>query len=434
MQKDKGLVEYLNKVSIETLSKYSMTLLIIWILSPFYSMVFNILDINIHTMYNFWMMVLEVTGALGLSNGLLYLYKLDKNKYEVTKLPIIFISIFFVLAFVSTLLSESKWMALSGYDTARSTFPVYCYYAGMALNGLVTSLDKKRLNTVIEVFVAVSTVLSVISLMNNSLTDLLCVNEQTNCPAYTSVFFNTNHYAYYLLIVILTCAFLYVFESDLKNRIVVLLIYSINIVLLILNNTMGSYLAVLLTLVFVAMWSFVSEALSVKRTLAVVVIFLLISILSNFYKPIVLNNFISLFGDLGIVVKLFGDNAGEYIEESNSVGSYRGALWKEAIILIRNKPLIGYGPQNNGLDRHNLYLQIAVYLGLPALICYLSFLISSFRELCVNRFYLSPYVKATAFIVIGYLISSFFGVNVFYTEPYFYIVLGICLSEIIVNR
>ena len=421
-------------ISNKNLCKYAMVLIVFWILSPLYIMVFNFFKIDVHTMYDFWSYVLTFTGGFGLIVGGLYLYNAfykstapDKLKISI---PLILVLAFIIWALASTINSESKWLALTGYDTARATFPVFCFYAGMMFNGLTLASDSKRLKRVVHIFLLVATILAILALMNNHITEMLCENEMTDCPAYTSVFFNTNHYAYYILISILICAYTFLYSKNNFEKVIAsgLLILFVN--LLVLNDTMGSYLAALLTLIFTIVWSFINHETDKKGPFELLLLFLVATLITCFYTDNVLRNFVSMFSDFSFLSKyLLGDES--LLLEASAAGSGRGELWLQGIDIIKQHPILGVGPQNIGIDVHNLFIQIAMYIGIPGLLIYIAFLISGVLRLIHNRKGISLIVKASAFIVVGYLISSFFGVVVFYTEPYFYIVLGVCLSGIL---
>ena len=112
---------------------------------------------------------------------------------------------------------------------------------------------------------------------------------------------------------------------------------------------------------------------------------------------------------------------------------------KNALENIKLSPFWGYGLENVGkivIDEtsplnhpHNVFLQIALFTGIPGLLIYFSTYVVGVIRLLQNRKQLSKHVEAVAFVVVGYLISLFFGVPKFYTSPYFIVVLGVCMTE-----
>lgn len=136
-------------------------------------------------------------------------------------------------------------------------------------------------------------------------------------------------------------------------------------------------------------------------------------------------------------------------ENYKSAGSQRIYIWEKALGIIPYKPVFGSGPDtfdlevkrvygyyiyDGGIDRtavgsivtraHNEYLQIAAALGIPALICYILFLISifykAFKGLKFNKL-LIPLVCAVA----GYLVQAFFNNSVIGVASLFWIFIGV---------
>lgn len=115
-------------------------------------------------------------------------------------------------------------------------------------------------------------------------------------------------------------------------------------------------------------------------------------------------------------------------------GSYRLYIWKNCLKLIRIFWAFGIGPDhliyaklmlpnNTVADKaHNIYLEIAVTMGIFALISYLAFL----------SFFLRKWKSETGFVlfvmILVYLIQGFFNIDVVMIMPLFWIILGISLS------
>lgn len=136
-----------------------------------------------------------------------------------------------------------------------------------------------------------------------------------------------------------------------------------------------------------------------------------------------------------------------------SAGSQRIYIWEKALGIIPYKPLLGSGPDtfdlqvkkvygyfiyDGGIDRstagaivtkaHNEYLQIAVTLGIPALICYIFFLFNVFRQgfisLRFNKLLIPLLCSITA-----YMIQAFFNNSVIGVAPLIWIFMGITCSR-----
>jgi len=129
-------------------------------------------------------------------------------------------------------------------------------------------------------------------------------------------------------------------------------------------------------------------------------------------------------------------------------GSARVVIWRQSLNVIPDNPLLGTGPatfhlalgeqfQNESVERfgvffdsaHNTYLQIAVTLGIPALIAYLTFLGSLFWS-TLKRAFDRPILLAFAAGSVAYLIQSFFQIDILIDRPILWVCLGIMAGEI----
>ena len=115
-------------------------------------------------------------------------------------------------------------------------------------------------------------------------------------------------------------------------------------------------------------------------------------------------------------------------------GTSRIGLWKQAFRFMKDRPVFGYGP--DGLwslyyekgfssDRpHNEFIQIAAEHGVPACLFYILGLITLMIHKIKNLKNESEYTIICGAIVFAYLISSMFGVMMFYTAVFYYTFLG----------
>lgn len=139
---------------------------------------------------------------------------------------------------------------------------------------------------------------------------------------------------------------------------------------------------------------------------------------------------------------------------NKKMGSGRIQIWNITIDLIKKYPIIGVGTDNlkdaladnvtyqyleyvkrtkTVVDKaHNEYLQIAVTLGIPALIIYLVFV---FRILHLKYKYI--FDNLPLFIVylsiLCYLVQAFFNISTIGVAPFFWFALGLIDNKIINN-
>lgn len=422
-----NLVESTKK---EHLTKISAVAIIVWIFAPILITLCNLFNLDGFVTYKIWQTVMYLVGGCGLLVGCTYLYQiLDNSKQPMNKklfalLPFLALLAFGVWCFIAALAAKRTLVAIFGYSFICDCFITYVNYAGFILLGLVLSRDKKKAKLLANIFIIVSVVLALITLMDNGVSVRLCENRYTNCFHYESVFYNTNHYAYYLLINILLSGYMFIFAKDIKLKLAYIASNIIFIITLILNDTMGAYLAVLIVLIFAFIWSFINKEDKKKELIILLVVFILVSGIMCIFTDSIINNFVNMFADANTML----DNIDADDVEADSVGSGRGALWRLYWDVMKKYPILGVGSENIGASAHNMFLQIGAYNGFVGLALYLSVFVIGAIRLIQKRKELTNAQKTTAFIVVGYLISGFFGVTMFYTAPYFYIAVGICFS------
>lgn len=122
------------------------------------------------------------------------------------------------------------------------------------------------------------------------------------------------------------------------------------------------------------------------------------------------------------------DQIVQTIELIDTAGAGRIYIWKEALKLIPENWAFGIGPDHLAIPlpsgiiadkAHNIYLEIAVTMGIFALISYLCFL----------TFFLRPAKDETGLLffsmVLAYLLQGFFNIDVVAVMPLFWITLGL---------
>ncbi|MCL2410681.1 MAG: O-antigen ligase family protein [Treponema sp.] len=129
-------------------------------------------------------------------------------------------------------------------------------------------------------------------------------------------------------------------------------------------------------------------------------------------------------------------------------GSNRGWIWRNAVEIIPDNPILGTGSgtffhalgrdrqleaverYNHTVDKaHNAFLQIAVCMGIPALIAYIIFLGSVFIP-AIKRAFKRPILLAFGAAALSYIIQSFFMVEVPIVTPLLWVALGVMASEL----
>ncbi len=97
-------------------------------------------------------------------------------------------------------------------------------------------------------------------------------------------------------------------------------------------------------------------------------------------------------------------------------------------------PLLGFGVE--GLlnthhvgTPHNELLQYAEFFGIPAALIYLSAVIAVIVTILKRSREFSSMTFVCFCVMVGYFVSSLFGVAIYYTTPFMYIFLGLTYAE-----
>jgi putative inorganic carbon (HCO3(-)) transporter len=131
----------------------------------------------------------------------------------------------------------------------------------------------------------------------------------------------------------------------------------------------------------------------------------------------------------------------------DNFGSSRGWVWKRGFSVVFDRPVFGAGPDafyyalgdmqydalalyNIIFDKaHNIFLQIAVCMGLPAFFSYVVFIGALFVS-AVKKAFERPLLLAFGAAALSYTIQSFFCVEVPLTTPLVWVCFGVMAGEI----
>lgn len=352
----------------------------------------------------------------------------------------VFFAAMLVWGGIAVCLSDNKYISMFGTSYRLDGYLSYCIYAGFFGCAMILS-DRNKLLKVLKCFVGVSVVLGITSLVAmipffSKTPNIYCISLRYMRG--TSIFYNINHYGYYLVLAIICAMGLFIYEKNRIKSAAWLIAALFNIWVLIDNNTFGCYIAVFAGLIAFSYFFIAREKKKFNmKTIIPIISFVILSVcLLPFYN--IGKNFFSLNED----ISKFADED----QDTSAAGSGRWTLWVQTVEHIKNKPVFGYGPEgligkftakvkdNSGAEQiqtsfqdrpHNEYLQHAAFMGLPALIFYLAALIMLFLNRIKNIKNISVIVLIAGCAVIGYAISAFFGNTMYYTAPFFFILLGI---------
>lgn len=438
----KSVRELICYIPISSIKAVSLVLLCLWILSPVYITVKSIFnnrtESDFITKFNLgldWYILLQQVGFIGciillfllIQNHLLYLSdKMPPMLYLRRNLVDILLLCLLIWAVFSTIVSDDPLLSLNGSVYRKDGLISYIAYAGIFACGYLidsASLIKK----VLKVIVLSSTFMSLLMLAN-----IDSVNRLLNFHSNSAVFYNINHFAYYLCMAIMSAVALFLIEgASTKKSYLYLICFAVLVATLVNNSSLGPYIGVLAGILFLGVLSLIYSKGHLTKTIAVIAVFVIVSFVMNISNGFLDNELMKLFGDMQSIVN--------NTETADKAGSGRWILWVEGVKFIFEKPFLGFGPENLGArymlegiehDRpHNEFIQIAASLGIPALLFYTAALFRHFSIVALNRKNLNIVIISLNSIVLAYLISSLFGNTMFYTSPFYFMFLGMAVSN-----
>lgn len=242
---------------------------------------------------------------------------------------------------------------------------------------------------------------------------------------------NPNFFGSYIIMHLLICIGLYLLDHKRLYLLLSLLFF----VCLCVANSSGPFLGFIIAFLFFIIAFFKKIKL---RYLLFIIITLITLFYSNNYivKYIHNNKFHTSMQRAYVIADELTDTIKNF--DNESIANGRVTVWKNSLPLVKKYWLVGAGLDNFGnvyehnnryvrFDKaHNVYLQMAITNGLPALIIYcilcLIVFIKGFKF--KDNYYIVLYL---AFV--GYCIQAFANISVIDVAPCFFIILGLIYSN-----
>ena len=381
-------------------------------------------------------LILQTLGILGLYFLVINIYiNFEKNNnkkiYLKNLIPIFILVLYMLWTFISSFNAENKHIAFNGTEYRKEGYFTYLAYAGIF--GLAFCINSEKLK---KILLYLFLIIALLSTIFAQFAEHGYFNHFFwSVDAKTASFFQFNHYGYYLLIANAIACSLFITEKNKFFKILNLIIYSYLLYYLIFNDTFGCYLALILDLIIFLIFCIIKKY---KKISIIILIstFILISVFSIHFNNYVATNITVFKDDIQTIISV--DSPESQILDT---GTHRMGLWINGIKFFIKKPILGYGPEQLenkytevgiSQDRpHNLLIQLATTSGFPGLILYISsiliILLRSFKIFNIKNLLHT----VCMFSSIAYLISSMFGNSMYYTSPYFFLLLGFLFNELL---
>ena len=443
------LADFKRQTKEEQLNRGTLLVLILWMLLPVWAFLLYLLswivdggmgsqdEVGVNFVYQAAFQYagsFRVLGVVTVFMVLAHVLAFPRSWYHlknVMKKEPWFLCLLFLLVWglIGTIHSEDSFKAFSGSPLQYDGWSSYVIFAALFLLAFLMTGKEKRM-VVYRVCTAVANPIV-----------LLLLGQCFEWPGFhdmlfrapCSVFFNMNHLGYYLGVSIVLLIGRMLFDRGKKRTVWYFLSYLFQIYGLMLNNTLGAYLAILIALVALYIFYFVNGH---KFSLVCLLPVVGLAAVSGLYFTGLLPSSRSsnLLNDaMKTANELQGDETGKI---SDSAGSARMRLWREAVALIPEHPILGFGPNSmpDYYDKtfvrpHNTVLQLAVFHGIPGVAAYLGALLT----LAFHQFRRLKKLEESVLIAMGgtifYVLSAFVGVPMFYTSLYFFVLLAFAAAR-----
>ncbi len=356
----------------------------------------------------------------------------NKIKVDIKSLiPLFILFLALIYTTISTFALGATKKTIIGCDYNKEGLITVFMYTLFFLSALFTTNPKMRkivIITLIGVSVTTNLVLIVLKAVNIGAT-----NDLLSAKVVHSFFNNSNHWGYYATTTAILAACGVVYSKETAYSILYSIALAIILVALLVSHCFGSNIAFLMGLLFITVTYFLTgHKYSPKLILMFGVALAAFSVSELTKFSTIVSEYVDFGHDMNDVIV-----SGSHSQEGLSAGSGRMKLWLTALGVMRDYPFIG-----KGLDvyyseiypadmPHNEYLQIGSGVGIPVLVLYLVAILYAFFYALAKRKKLSTLGLVSLAASFTYCVSAFFGNTFHYTYPYFLLLFGFSMRELI---
>ena len=335
---------------------------------------------------------------------------------------------FIVCIIISTCINGLNHDAAFGmpirYIGIFNMFAFFIIY--MKVSGYIERIEFRY--RILDGYMIVADAVALSALYEQYVGDIAAYQEKGGVCA---VFANSNHYGYFICMAIAIGIGYFIYENGWR-------VYAgtatalLNLLILVLNNTLGAELAVGITVVMCAaviLFQDRDNKTRVRRVLIMAGFFLVGIIAVLLVSSETRQSVATLLTDMGNI--LTGNTTGHE-------GTGRIALWKTTLSYISKRPYFGYGCEGitNALledvgwgDAHCEVLTYAAYYGIPGALLYFGGITAAAVSYFKNRAKLPTYCHVAFMAASAYFLSSLGGVLMFYTAQFFFMFMGMAAED-----
>lgn len=373
---------------------------------------------------------------------LLILLLINYKKLELDKKDYV-ILIFVLLVFISTICSSNIKISILGIDNrweGMLAFYTYILIYFCAKKFLKYKDNKTLLNVLYGVYISISILGILQYYIKLPTNDLYPIFNKGAC----GTFGNTNFMGSFISMGIPIFIITYIIKGDKISFITSLLVFFCLIACIARSGWVAFGIFSIILLIYLIKNK---NKNFFKRIVILVVCFIMIFMLLYLPEKSIVKQKTNQVKNEVTIAKTKGLD--------DKLGSSRIQIWKIVIELIRKYPILGVGPDNlkkgiadnltetsinlilrakSPIDKaHNEYLHIAVTLGIPSLVIYLTLLcMIVFPKLKNILKQEKTFIILSA--IISYLVQAFFNISTIGVAPLFWLALGLLDNQNFKNR
>ena len=365
---------------------------------------------------------------------ILYIIGFIKKKDKFNYLDIINI-LLIVLAGISTIFAlrvkTAIWGEINRYEGLFSLVAYYLIF--LNAKSIKDEEDKKFL---LKVFIYIALFQVIYSILQ-VYTNFRMIKRFSISYLAMGLCANPNFLSSYMSMLVILTATLYI-KNNKKGYLILAIIFNIG---LVLAQSSGPFLAVAMTLIFIMCYFHKKEC--TKRTIIVILALIACFVVTNttslyvqekVYKKEILSQY-NIARELVDTSDKIA-NASDNKETLKRLGNGRLEIWMKLLPKVKKYWLVGAGldniayiyPQSGYViydKAHNVYLQILLTNGLPALVLYCALCLIVF----IKGFKLKNDDVALYMLFVVYSIQAFVNISVVDVAPYFFLFFGLLSSN-----
>lgn len=247
-------------------------------------------------------------------------------------------------------------------------------------------------------------------------------------PMYATIFTNPNYYGYFLGVFVSLSAALFACAESRRWRWLYAFALVVNTYALSYSRARSAWVGALCACLFLVAASRVRDGKFRVWPVAALGLFVSVLCLTGLLNGKLIPGIGQVTGDINAMIS----EPESY--RAVHAASGRMIIWKNTLAVIRDHPFVGIGFEGihvrnlrfvGNARPHNEVMQYALFYGIPGAILYVLACASVYLQAWKRRKQLDSLTLAALTAATGYLVGSLFGLTVYNTAPYLFIMLGL---------